>query len=244
MEHLAKLTEGMRLKFEDDELNLDDDEFEFDLDKKADDVDPEMGSDEDELDLDVGDEDDEEVDSTEDRLNDLEDKVTDILNKLSQVIAQDMTDDEMGDEEDPDELDLDVGDADAGDEEETDDGLRDDDEEVKEYEDNLPDAGNPDNSDNEVDGDFDIDTYGARGEKKAHRFKDRWGKHRIEEDEEHDIAMRKAYKAIAPAADGDDDYHYNTLSAGVGYAQANPDVPANAIAEVLADVISGAFNRD
>ena len=200
MEHMTQLLERFKLRREDDDLEMGDDEFDFDLDK-SDDVEPDM--DHDDVDPDMDDDelglggDDEEVDSTEARLDDLEDKVTDILNKLTQVLAQDMADDEMGDDDmdadmdadmDDDEMDMDadMGD-DMGDEEDpeaddpTDDGLRGDDEKVKEYEDDLSHAGDPDDSDNEVDGDFDIDTYGARGANKARRFKDRWSKHRIAE---------------------------------------------------------------
>ena len=242
MDHMAKLLEGMHIKFEDDELDMDDDEFDFDLDNKSDDVDPDMDHDDDELDLDIGD-DDEEVGDTEERLNDLEDKVTDILNKLSQIIAQDMTDDEMGGDDDmgdEDELDLDV---DADDEElddksgDTDDGLRGDD--VKEYEDNLPAAGDPDDDDYEADGDFDISTYGSRGAKKARRFKQRWGKHRADEDAEHDDHMRSVWKVLKPIADKDDDQYYNTLRTGIELARKARSIPSNAIAEVMSDLIGG-----
>jgi len=241
----------------DDEFDFDlggDDDMDPDMDMGGDDDEPEMGMDDDpEMDMD-----DQEVGDTEDRLNDLEDKVTDILGKLTQVIAQTAVDDMGGDEdgEDDEFSDLDGELDDMGGEEDpdADDGLRGDDEdpdlgddedEVQEYEDNLPPARRHDDADFEVDGDFDIDTYGQRNKNKASRFKTRWAKHRITEinDEEMMKHMRKAQNTISSLVRGSDSNHFQKIIAGIEYARENKDVPSEAIAELLSDMITGSMQN-
>jgi hypothetical protein len=201
--------DGINMDDEDEfEFDLDasdDDEPDMGMDDEPDmgmDDEPDMDLDDDDdgeldaLDFDDEEEDEEEFDdeseSLEDRIDDLESKLTQVLSQMAAVVADKMdTDDDIdgeiipndgGDDDDmdmdDDDMDMDDDDMDMDDPDDMDMG----DEEVTEYEDRLPPAGDMDDSDFEADGKFDIKPYGAINRKRLARRRGRYAKHRYTEE--------------------------------------------------------------
>ena len=55
--------------------------------------------------------------------------------------------------------------------------------------------------------------------------------------------MRRAHNIIAGNVKGSDGNHYQKIIAGIEYARDNLDVPSEAVAELLSDMVTGSMQN-